>query len=140
MAAEDTVKKFADAMNAHDLNSLTAMWTQDAVVYDPGSPEPLKGKDAIRQNLDSWLTAFPDLTFTVVDPVLTQGGNAGFQVTLTATHTGPMVGPQGTIAPTNKRIQFTGSGFWRLTSDGLIAEERRYYDTTGLMRQLGVIP
>lgn len=140
MAAADTVRRFADAVNNHDLEALTALWTQDAVIHDPAVPQPITGKEAIRQNLDTWLKAFPDMTFQVMDPVLAEGESAGFQVDISGTHTGPFTGPQGTIAPTNNRMQLTGVGFWRLTGQGLIAEERRYYDTAGLMRQLGVTP
>lgn len=139
MAAEDTVRKLVGAINKHDLNAIVAVWTQDAVVHDPGTPQPIKGKEAIRQNLDAWLKAFPDLTMKVVEPILVKGNSVGAQVTISGTHKGALAGPQGTIAPTNKKMQFTGVGFWRLSPQELIAEERRYYDTAGMMRQLGVI-
>ena len=139
MAARDTVYKFADAVNAHDLDAATVMWAPDAAIHDPGTPEAIKGKEAVRQNLGSWLQTFPDMKFEVVEPVLSEGDNVGFQVRISGTHTGNLVGPQGTVPPTNKKFQFTGVGFWHLNSQGLIGEERRYYDTAGLMRQLGLI-
>ena len=133
------MKKFSDAVNAHDLGAALALWAPDAEIHDPGTPEAIKGKDAIRQNLGSWLQAFPDMGFEVVEPVLSEGNNVGFQVRISGTHTGDLVGPQGTVPPTNKRIQFTGVGFWRLNSQELISEERRYYDTAAMMGQLGLM-
>ena len=140
MAARDTVKKFADAVNSHDLEAALGMFAPDAEIHDPGTPEAIKGTEAIRQNLGSWLQAFPDLKYEVVEPILSEGNNVGFQVRLSGTHTGDLVGPQGTVPPTNNRIQFSGMGFWQLNSQGLIGEERRYYDTAGLMGQLGLMP
>ena len=136
MAPRDTVKKFADAINAHDLDAMISMWAQDAEVHDPRIPEGLKGKEAIKQNLGSWLQAFPDLKFEVVEPVISEGNNVAFQAKLSGTHTGDLVRPEATIPPTNNKIQFNAMGFWRLNSQGLISEERRYYDATGLMGQL----
>ena len=139
MAARDTVKKFADAINAHDLDALLGLWASDAEIHDPGNTEVIKGKEAIRQNLGSWFQAFPDMKFEVLEPVLTEGDNVGFQVRISGTHNGDLAGPQGTVPPTNKKIQFTGVGFWRLDSQGLVGEERRYYDTGAMMRQLGLV-
>ena len=79
------------------------------------------------------------MKFEVVEPVLAEGNNVGFQVRISGTHTGDLVGPQGTVPPTNKKMQFTGAGSWRLNSQGLISEERRYYDTAALMGQLGLM-
>ena len=50
-------------MNKHDLNALMVCWAHDAVIIDPASPQPIKGKDAIPQNMDGLLKAFPDLRF-----------------------------------------------------------------------------
>jgi ketosteroid isomerase-like protein len=111
LAARDTVKRFSDAVNAHDLDAALALWAPDAEIHDPGIPEAVKGGEAIKQNLGSWLQAFPDMVFEVVEPVLSEGNNVGFQVKISGTHTGDLVGPQGTVPPTNKRIQFAGVGF-----------------------------
>ena len=138
MAAKDTLKKYADALNAHDLDALLELLAPDAEVQDPGVAEPIKGKEAIRQNLGSWLKAFPDMKFEVVEPVLSEGNDVLFQGRISGTHTGDLTTPQGTVAPTNKKFQFAGAGFWRLNSQGLVSEERRYYDTAALRDQLGL--
>ena len=63
LAAEDIVKKFADSINGHDIEALAALWAHDAVFHDPSTAEPIMGKDAIKPNLNNWLTASPDLAF-----------------------------------------------------------------------------
>ena len=115
MAARDTVKKFADAVNAHDLDAAVALWAPDAEIHDPGIPEAVKGKDAIRQNLGSWLQAFPDMKFEVLEPVLSADNNVGFQVRISGTHTGDLVGPQGTVPPTNSKLHSPAWDFGALT-------------------------
>ena len=48
MAARDTVKKFSDAVNAHDLEAALVLWTPDAEIHDPGNPEAINVIEAIR--------------------------------------------------------------------------------------------
>ena len=138
MAAEDIVKKFADSMNGHDIEAIAALWAQDAVIHDPMTPEPVRGKDAIKENLNNWLTAFPDLTFQPFN-ILSSGDTIGFEVALAGTNRGPLQTPQGTVDATNKRMEFTGVGFWKVNAQGLIVEERRYYDSATIPRQLGLL-
>ncbi len=139
MAAEDTVKKLADAINRHDVNAFAALFTPDAVIRDPATPQPLKGRDAIRQNGDGWFKAFPDVQFKVSNSIA-KGDTVAIEVVMTGTHKGPLTGPAGTIPPTNRRMEIRGVGFLRINAQGLIAEERRYYDTVSLMQQLGLMP
>ena len=138
MAAEDIVKKFADSVNGHDIEALAALWAPDAVVHDPSTPEPIRGKDAIKQNLNNWLTAFPDLTFQPAN-ILSSGETIGFEVALAGTNQGSLQTPQDTVDATNKRMEFRGVGFWKVNAQGLIVEERRYYDSATIPRQLGLL-
>jgi uncharacterized protein (TIGR02246 family) len=48
------------AWNAHDPDAVAAVFAPDAVIRDVGSPEPLRGRDAIRQRAADMLVAFPD--------------------------------------------------------------------------------
>ena len=51
-----------------------------------------------------------------------------------ATHTGTFMGLPGT----GRRVEVEGVCFFEM-SEGLIAHERRYYDFTGMLIQLGVL-
>ena len=115
------------------------LFTPDAVVHDPGSPEPLKGREAIRKGFEGWFEAFPDAQIKFVH-IVSKDDITATEMELTGTHTGPLVGPQGSIPPTNRRVTIHGAGFARLNSQHQIEEERRYLDTAAMMAQLGITP
>ena len=89
--------------------------------------------------MDTWLKTFPDITFKPAN-ILSKGDILAFEVTLAGTNKGPLQTPHGEVPPTNKRIEFQGVGYWRVNTQGLIAEERRYYDTATIGKQLGQVP
>ncbi len=139
MAAEDVVKKLADAFNKHDVNAMIACYASDVVAHDPFYPQPLKGKEALKKDAEDFLKAFPDIRFTMSN-LMGKGDTAAVEVVVTGTHKGPLVGPQGTIPATNKRITIRGAMFCRTNAQGLVAEETRYFDAAGMMAQLGLKP
>jgi predicted ester cyclase len=67
------------------------------------------------------------------------GDQFAVEVTGRGTHKGQLEGPGGPIEPTNKSVDFRGAMFGRTNSDGLITEERRYFDMAGIMGQLGLL-
>src|SRR5436853_374273 len=61
------------------------------------------------------------------------------EVTWQGTHTGPLVGPKGTVPATGK--QQTTRTSWVLNFDGgKIKESRHYFDMLSFMQQLGILP
>ena len=50
-----------------------------------------------------------------------------------------MAGPAGEIPATNRPMEVRFAAFLRVTDQGLIAEERRYFDLAGMMQQLGLM-
>jgi ketosteroid isomerase-like protein len=61
ISIKEQVTKHLQAVNGHDLESFAASFREDATVYDPMYPEPLKGRAAIRRDMEEFMTAFPDL-------------------------------------------------------------------------------
>jgi predicted ester cyclase len=55
------------------------------------------------------------------------------------THTGPLVGPSGELSPTGRAVELRIGEVYRI-EDGKIALMRAYYDSSTMMRQLGVFP
>lgn len=139
MAAEDTIKKMLAAFNRHNAKRMAAFYSPRSVAYDPTSPEPIKGRDAIQKDAETFLTAFPDLRMKAVRTVA-KGSAAAMEMELTGTHKGPLTSPAGTIPPTNKRVKLTGAAFLRFNPQWEITEERRYFDTGAFMQQLGLMP
>lgn len=76
---------------------------------------------------------FPDWDFEPED-LLIDGDRVAQPFTASATHEGEFMG----LAGSGKRFTIQGVRLFRMR-DGRIAHERRYYDFTGLLIQLGVL-
>jgi hypothetical protein len=63
------------------------------------------------------------------------------ELKFTGTNTGAITTPTGDEIPaTNKRVDLRGAAFVSVNDRGEITEERRYYDVTSMLRQLGIAP
>lgn len=136
--SQETVTKAIDAFNRHDANAFAALYTAEATAYDPQYPEPLKGRESIRKDIEDFFQAFPDVQATVVNTVVS-GQTVAFEVQVRGTHKGPLVTPTGSIPATNQRMEMRGGRFIRVDAQGQITECNRYYDLSGIMMQLGLM-
>jgi len=68
------------------------------------------------------------------------GDTAAMEWTVTGTQTGALVGRMATIPPTGKRIAISGAEFTKHNAQGLIVDERGYFDMASFMTQLGLMP
>jgi steroid delta-isomerase-like uncharacterized protein len=135
--AKYQLAKQIETVNQHDADAFTAFYAPDATVTDPQYPGPLRGRDAIRQDIQAFLTAFPDLKFTI-ETVLEDGENVAFEGIAKGINSGTILSLAGDIPPTNKPMNMRFAGFLRVTNQGLISSERRYYDLAGMFEQLGL--
>ena len=115
----------------------TALYAAAAVVHDPIYPQPLKGRDAIEQDISDFRRGLPDARF-VLGSILEAGQTAAFQYTVSGTHKGPLATPEGEISATGKTLTAEGAVFSRLNAQGEVVEERRYYDVAGMLAQMGL--
>lgn len=126
-------ERFLDAMNRHDARTLASLYAADCRVDSPLFAT-VQGRAAIETSFRQWFAIFPDVEFkpesTVIDPP-----TMAVTTLNTATHEGELLG----IGPTHKRIEFRVVRVVTVNGDGLIATERRIYDFTGLLVQLGVL-
>jgi steroid delta-isomerase-like uncharacterized protein len=93
----------------------------------------VRGRDAIRSSYELLFQSFPDWTFSDEQPYI-DGNRVAVPFTASATHTGRFMGLDGT----GRRFEIQGVLLMDL-QDGLIADERRIYDFTGLLIQCGVL-
>ena len=93
----------------------------------------LKGLESMKQTVTTLLKGFPDLDVTIED-IIAEGDKVCDRVTATGTHTGEFHG----IAPTGKKITFTGIRIWHII-DGKVIERTSVYDFLDLYKKLGVI-
>ncbi|HXG42995.1 MAG TPA: ester cyclase [Dehalococcoidia bacterium] len=140
MTAGETILKLLEAFNRHDIAAFAAFYASDAVAYDPTYPDPLRGRDAIRRDMEQFFRAFPDVHCEVMGDVLDRGVQAAVRLRATGTHLGPLATPQGEQPATGRPVDFHVAIFWQVGEDDLIQSEHRYFDMAGIMAQLGLMP
>jgi steroid delta-isomerase-like uncharacterized protein len=127
------------AWDQHDPEAFVRVFADNAVFSDVSLPEPLRSKDQIRQYVQTWFTAFPDMKTTSSHVVATEDWIAT-EVEWTGTHSGPLQGPPGMppVPPTNKKVVGRGAYFAHV-QDGKVVEFRAHPDMAGMMMQLGLM-
>lgn len=125
------------AINAHDAVRFAGFYSEDAVVRDPQYADTLRGRAAVENDFSAFLAAFPDLRAEVTCSVV-GGSTVAAEMTLAGTHTGPLTLPSGEVPPTGRSVRFEMSFFDRIDEQGLIVNERRYYDVLNQLEQLGL--
>ena len=110
------------------------IYAPDYVGHDPSNPEDVRGLQAAKQAAADYRRAFPDLRVSVED-LIAEGDRVAARLRFRGTHLGELNG----IAPTGRRVDFTGIVISRVEG-GRIAEDWANFDDLGMMRQLGVIP
>jgi len=126
------IQERESAWRDHDPEGLAAGHTDDSVIDSPVHGT-LKSREAIRHAYALWFEAFPDLTL-VYNDLLVDGERAAVFFTLTGTHMKPFA----SIPATRRRMEIHGVTVMTFR-DGLIVHEKRYYDSTALLLQMGVL-
>src|SRR5438093_11046656 len=125
MTPEQAAKQWVEHFNAHDMKSLMTLYTDNAVNAQPHLPTAIKGKHAIEEDLGGFLKAFPDAKLQATH-IGVSGNVAAMEWVFTGTQSGPLVGPMGTIPPSNRKVRITGAEFTTHDAQGLIVDERGY--------------
>lgn len=121
------------AWNAHDADAVAAVFADDAVLVEAGSPNVLRGRAAIRERATALLAAFPDFHLERID-LLIDGMRHADRWVMTGTQHGPLFG----IPPTGRSVRVEGATFTRMGEHGLVVEDVHFADMAGLLTQLGI--
>lgn len=142
MSVEENLRLIDEAITAfeaHDLDRLDRLNANSIIWRDPGNPEGIKGRAAVREFNQSFGVAFPDIKVRK-ERSFGQGDWVCFEGFLTGTHRGPLTAPGGrTIPATNKPIRLRVSFVGKLEG-GEVTEANMYFDQLALMSQLGLMP
>lgn len=122
----------AVAWGRRDAAALAADYADDAVVNSPMFPRA-EGRASIQRSFESLFRVFPDWEMTC-EPPCVDGDRAMQACHVRATQLGEFMGIPGS----GKRTEFDCVLVMHLR-DGLITQERRVYDFTGLLMQIGVL-
>ena len=120
------------AWTAHDAAGLAATHAVDGVVVSP-TGGVLEGREQIERVYKLWMTAFPDITVQSAD-LLVDGDRVAQLLRISGTHQGDFFG----MPPTNRHVDLEAA-LLLVVREGVVAEERRVYDFTGLLVQVGVL-
>lgn len=137
MDAGQLLKKWQDTVTRQQVDAYAALYAPDAVLIAPLSPEPVRGQEGIRQYEGAVYIGFPGATLTLLKSI-SDDDTIAVEWEYSGTNTGPLPTPAGVLPATNRRMTLRGASFLRLDTEGLIAEEHRYYDARALFQQLGV--
>ncbi len=133
----DVLQKYLDAFNRADWDAYKSTLAPDSVHIEPGGME-LHGPDASAEGVKVFKVAFPDLKGEVIR-LMTGPSEAAAEIVWNGTHTGPLVTPTGTIAPTGKPITVHATKVFAFEGD-LIKYSRHYWDMTELLGAIGGMP
>ena len=123
-----------DGFNRHDAAAIAAIYADDLRLHDQAAPGPIEGRRGMEQYVGGYLAAFPDLRWERIG-VEVDGNVAVEEWRASGTHEGALPG----LPATHKRMSIDGCSVMRFEDDGLVHEERNYWDEAAMLRQLGVM-
>jgi hypothetical protein len=143
------VDHWVTALDAYDVNGMTALVTPDIVWDDPAMMgETVTGHVQFRAFAEMSLRAFPDIHFDVAgDPYFdTTGTRMILPWRIAGTFTGDLAwwGSHGgrrppPVAPTGRRVESRGLDVYAFR-DGLLCHWQVVYDLFDVLGQLGLLP
>jgi steroid delta-isomerase-like uncharacterized protein len=127
-------KAINQAWNSHDPESVLNFYSPDYVGSDIGHSALQRGRQGLRDMLQTYWKAFPDLRFTVTD-TLTEGSRLAILWVAEGTHQGPIMN----IPATGHRIQVKGMSVIYV-ENGLVVSGQYVWDLAGMLRNMGLLP
>jgi uncharacterized protein (TIGR02246 family) len=123
---------FIEVWRRRDPSALAGFYAPHGIGESP-MYATLQGRQAIEEAYRSFMTSFPDMTFEV-DTILVDPPHLAVFATVNATHVNEFFGLPGT----NRRIDFRVAWLFEV-EHGLIVRDRRIYDFTGILLQVGLL-
>jgi len=120
------------ALERRDAGTFSTLYADHAVIDSPLGGT-LSGPDGVRRAFDAFFTAFPDAAFTFEEPCI-DGLRAAIPASVAGTHIGGFSG----LPASGKAFRFA-LVFLLDFVDGRVVRDRRIYDFTGLLVQIGML-
>ncbi len=130
----EVIQELLEGWNTHDLERIVALVDEGAFWESDTLPEPVRGREAIQQGFQMYLTAFPDVHFNT-EQMIASGDYVVGRFLVTGTHQGELQG----IQPTNRRVEFHDCIVWQVRN-GKITYIQDYWNTATMLSQMGVLP
>ena len=138
MSVQDNIritKAALEAFEAHDMDLFVSFMSESVLDYVPGRSEPLKGREAVRDDNIGFLAMYPDVTYEITQ-IFGSGDMVCAQGIVKGTNTGPLPGPDGKqLPPTNKSFRVPACFLVKIEG-GKISEIYEYLDRLEFSTQL----
>jgi steroid delta-isomerase-like uncharacterized protein len=123
-----------EALNSHDVDSILSFYAPDFEGMDVSQAKAQKGPEEIRQALNQYLEAFPDLRLENED-ILLQGDRVALFWRAYGTHRGTWMN----IPPTHRMVTVRGVSLLTIQS-GKITQALSIWDLAGFLRAVRLLP
>jgi steroid delta-isomerase-like uncharacterized protein len=133
---EDTIQRYNDAWNAHDVDAIIAMHAADMVFENHTAGERADGAQ-VREHIARIFEAWPDIAFStrrlyVRDDLVVQ------EWTASATHSTELRRGDMSAPPSGKQVQWEGLDVIPF-ENGLVKRKDVYSDSVAILRQVGLL-
>jgi steroid delta-isomerase-like uncharacterized protein len=135
-ALTETIGRYNDAWNAHDLDAIMAMHAPDMVFENHTAGESASGEE-VRGHVGAIFATWPDIAFAT-RRLYVREGLVVQEWTATATHAKEMRRGELTAAPTGRQIEWDGLDVIPFEG-GLVKRKDVYSDSVSILRQLGLL-
>jgi steroid delta-isomerase-like uncharacterized protein len=129
------VRYFYEQSNEGNLDVYDQLFAPEFVSYSSAAGGEVRGPAGFRAAYEMYAAALPDFN-TTVDMIIAEGNLVMVYGVATGTHQGDFMG----LAPTGKKLRWTGIAIYRFNDDGFIDGRWQEFDGIGLFTQLGMIP
>ena len=135
-ALQEFIDRYNEAWNAHDVDAIVSMHTEDSVFENHVTGDVNEGREEIGRAIRGIFAVFPDLAFEtrrayIREDLVVQ------EWTARGTHEGPMTRSGIEVQPTGRKVEYRGMDVIPI-SDGHVARKDVYSDSITLLRQLGL--
>jgi steroid delta-isomerase-like uncharacterized protein len=131
--AFDTVRRYLAAFSESRWDELLALLAEDAVYVDPLLPEPVRGKDAIRDVL-AYCHEWGEYRVELLS-LFGSGRLVASELRIRGRATSPPEGMSDAVV--GREFDFAECDVFELDADGRVARQAIYADALSLQRQLG---
>jgi hypothetical protein len=104
-AASDALRRWYDAWNAHDVEAISALMTDDVRYEDPSAPaDVMNGRPAVEEYVRAAFAAIPDLRLEKLEEWVSPGGEVICSYfRFSGTFRAPLTAPRSTAAGADRR-------------------------------------
>lgn len=138
MTPDQTLRSFYEAASRHDIDRALSYFTEDGQFSDISGGRVFRGKNELRQMIDGWLKALPDMKLEVKN-VYGTGNDWTVELNVVGTHKGAMDMPTGSIPASGARVNVPSADVIRLRN-GKIQSLNCYFAATVFMNQIQPMP